>query len=109
MISAARASLPAATFMRTTRTNAISLLPLESACDDGIRDRADAVDLDRDLVSRPQPDRRLAEGADAGRRAGDDQVARHERDRLRDECHDLGDAEDLVRRVRVLHRLAVQD
>ena len=53
--------------------------------DDGVRDRAEAVDLDRDLVARLQPDRRLAEGADAGGRPGDDQVARLERDRLRDE------------------------
>ena len=47
--------------------------------------------------------------ADAGRRAGRDQVARLERDRLRDERDHLGDAEDHVRGRGVLERLAVQD
>ena len=44
--------------------------------------------------------RRLAECADAGGRAGGDQVARLERDRLRDVGDQLGDAEDHVRRSR---------
>src|SRR5438874_12326560 len=41
---------------------------------DGVRQRAEPLDLDRDLVARLHEDRRVAEGADAGRRAGGDQV-----------------------------------
>ena len=67
------------------------------------------VDLDRDLVAGLQQPRRVAEHADAGGRAGEDQVAGLERRRLRGVADDLVDPEDQVRGRRVLHRLAVQD
>src|SRR5690606_41501153 len=46
--------------------------------DDGIRERADAADLDLDDVSGLHPERRVAGGADAARRTGRDHVARLE-------------------------------
>src|SRR5262249_17388986 len=76
---------------------------------DPARQPPEAVDLDGDLVARAEEDLRLAEDPDAGRRAGGDQVARRQRDRLRDEAEDLVDAEDHVRGRRVLHPFAVQD
>jgi hypothetical protein len=45
--------------------------------------------------------------ADAGGRAGEDQVAGLERDRLQQEAHEILDPEDQVRRVRVLAQVAV--
>ena len=49
--------------------------------DDRILHRADALDLAADAVARLEEDRRVAEDADAGRRAGRDDVARLEGDR----------------------------
>src|SRR2546428_5943703 len=98
MSCAARSSFPSATFMRTTSTNDIprpSIGGLRGG--DGVRDRADTVDLDRDLVAGLQPDRRFAKGADARRRAGGDQVARPERDRLRGEPDPPGHPEEPIR------------
>ena len=46
---------------------------------DAVGDGADPVDLADDLVAVLEPQRRLAEAADAARRAGEDQVARLER------------------------------
>ena len=74
-----------------------------------VRQHADAVDLDGDLVACLEQYGRIAEHADAGWRAREDEVARLEGDRLADERDDLGDAEHHVRRRRVLHHLAVQD
>src|SRR3989442_12866780 len=48
--------------------------------DDRVRERADALDLDRDLVARPEV--APARHSDAGRRARGDQIARLELDRL---------------------------
>src|SRR3954452_9321748 len=83
MSSAARSSFPAATVIRTTRTYDTGF---SSRCrlrgGDGVGDRAEAVDLDRDLVARLQPDLWVAKRADPGGRARDDQVAGLERDCL---------------------------
>ncbi len=49
--------------------------------DDRILHRADAVDLAADPIARLEEDRRVAEDADTGRRAGRDDVAGLERDR----------------------------
>src|SRR3954471_8936105 len=110
MISATRSSFPSATVMWTTSTydtGFSSRCPLRGG--DRGRDRAESVDLDRDLVTGLQPHLRVAERTDTGGRAGDDQIARLERYRLRDERDDLSHAEDLIRGVRVLHHLPVQD
>jgi len=44
--------------------------------DEAVLEPADPVDLDRDDVAVAQQHRRIAAEADAGRRAGQDQVAR---------------------------------
>ena len=51
--------------------------------DDRVLDRADALDLAAHAVARLEEDRRVAEHADAGRRAGRDDVARLEGDGAR--------------------------
>src|SRR5581483_5223531 len=63
---------------------------------DRVCQRTEPFDLDRDLVAGLHEDLRVAEGADSRGRPGGDQVARLERDRLRDVRDDLGDAEDHV-------------
>ena len=95
-------AVPAATIRHRRR-------PRQACGDDRVRERADAVDLDRDLVAGLQQPLRVAEDADAGRRPGEDQVARLEGRRLRRVADDLVDPEDQVRRRRVLHDVAVQD
>ena len=82
---------------------------LDQPAIDRIGDLADAVDLDRDGVARLQQPLRVAEDADPGGRAGQDQVAGLERRRARGVADDLVDPEDQVRRRRVLQRLAGDD
>src|SRR5439155_1588855 len=76
LLVATRASFPSATFTCTTSANDIrsppSMLFGSIRRDDGIRDRAEPVDLARALVARLQPDLRLAERALAGGPADDD-------------------------------------
>src|SRR3954454_12343161 len=105
MSSAARSSSPSRAVMRTLRTKAIwgSALLL-----DGIGQGAEALDLDRDLVTVLQQDLGIAEDADAGRGAGGDQVTRLQRDDAGDVGDDLRDREDHLAGRRVLHRLAVE-
>ena len=79
------------------------------ARDDRVRERADALDLDRDLVARLQQPLRIAEDTDSRGSAGEDQVAGLEGHRLRRVTDDLVDAEDEVRRRRVLEHLAAHD
>src|ERR1044072_6497700 len=75
--SAARSSSPSRAVMRTLRKKAMfgSALLL-----DGVGQGAEALDLDRDLVTVLQKDLGVAEDADARGRAGGDQVARLEGD-----------------------------
>src|SRR3954470_3105102 len=105
MSSATRSCSPSLAVMRATRTKAIYSTLLR----DGVGQGAEALDLDRDLVTVLQQDLRIPEDADAGRRARGDQVAGLQRDRAADVADDLGDREDHVRRRGVLHDLAVED
>src|SRR6476619_5425559 len=52
---------------------------------DPVRDRADALDLAADAITRFQEDRRVAEDTDTLRGAGRDEVTRLQRDRRGDE------------------------
>ena len=70
-------------------------------------DRAQALDLDPHDVSVVQIARRVEGHADAVGRAGEDDVARLERDRLGDEVDELLRAEDQLVGVGVLALLAV--
>src|SRR4051812_5361886 len=74
---------------------------------DGVLDGAERLDLDADAVARGQAPRRVHRLSDAGRRPGEDDVAGLQGAGLREERDDLGDAEDQVRRGRVLAQLAV--
>ena len=56
---------------RSSTTSSTSSGPV----DDRVLDRADALDLAADAVARLEEDRRVAEDADARRRAGRDDVA----------------------------------
>ena len=76
--------------------------------DHRVAHEADALDLDLDLVARRERDLRLAEDADAGGRAGQDQVAGLEREDARGVRDEVRDAEDELARPRVLQRLPVQ-
>src|SRR5581483_9507496 len=69
---------------------------------------ADAFDLDLADVAAFHPDRRLARMPDAGRRAGDQDVAGLERHRLRDIGDRFGDEKHHVVGIVGLHHLAVQ-
>ena len=65
-------------------------------------------DLDLDDVAGLQGHRRVAVDADAGGCAGEDHVARFQREDGRGMGHELRDAEDELARARVLQRLAVE-
>src|ERR1700709_2787016 len=104
MSSATRSCSPSLAVRRATRTKAIySTLLL-----DGIGQGAEAIDLDRDLVTVLQQHLGVAEDAHAGRGAGGDQVARLQRDETGDVGDDLGDREDHLAGRGVLHGLAVE-
>src|SRR5436190_6863902 len=79
-----------------------------SLVDDIDAQYADAGNLDFDLVAALHPQRRLAAGADAIRRAGGDDVARLQPGHGREIFDDGGDIEDHVIGRVVLHHLAVQ-
>src|SRR4051812_21669278 len=81
-------------------------VPAGSAAD-LMLDRAELLDLDPYPVAGLEEARRVEGEADAGRGPGEDQVAGLERDRLQQEAHERLDAEDQIRRARVLSQLAV--
>src|SRR3712207_5006296 len=87
--SATRSSSPSLAVMRTVSTKAISFSSLH-----GVGQAPEAVDLDRDLVAVLEQHLRVAEHADAGGRAGGDQVARLECDRAAGVGDDLRHRED---------------
>src|SRR6478736_5630819 len=106
---AIRCSRTSLTCSRRTVREIVAISWLTSAGDHRIGDLAHAVDLDRDGVARLQQPLRVAEYADAGGRARQDQVAGLERRGSRGVADDLIDAEDEVRGRRVLQRLARDD
>src|SRR5438105_3706175 len=73
-----------------------------------VAQHADPLDLDLDDVARDEPDLRVAEDADALRRAGQDEVSRLEGDRVRDVTDERRYVEDQVTRPRVLEDVGVQ-
>src|SRR5476649_2165131 len=79
------------------------------ALGDGVLENADFRYLDAHAVPRLQPHRRLAEGADPGRRAGGDHVAGLEAHVLRDVFDQPRDRKYHVRRMALLHGLAVDE
>src|SRR3954453_4165443 len=74
---------------------------------DVMLDRPELLDLDPHAVAGRQEARRVECHPDPGRRAGQDQVPGLEGDRLREEAHQVLDAEDEVRGVGVLAQLVV--
>src|SRR6478609_7601949 len=68
---------------------------------------AEPLDAERDHVADVEELRRLHAGADAGRRAGGDDIARHQRQELRDVGDALGHREDHGRGRSGLAALAV--
>src|SRR2546423_5088179 len=74
-----------------------------------VHEPADALDLDDHLVAVGKPDGRLAECADACRRARGDDVARFEREGIRTVADDLGDAEIQVGRASRLSLVAIDE
>src|SRR5262249_6240263 len=81
---------------------------LQTELTDRVREHPDPFDLHLHGVARLQRDLRVAGVADTRRRAGKDQVARLEREHVRDERDKERHAEDQVRGVSVLQHLAVQ-
>lgn len=73
----------------------------------GVRQRSESLDPDRDVVAVLREHRRVAVEADAGRRAGEEQGVRIERERPTAERDEFADARDEVRRRAVLQPLAV--
>ena len=69
-----------------------------------VGDAANAVDLAHDLVAVLEPEGRLAEAADAARRACEDEVARLERDEAREVGDDRVGGEDELTCARLLGR-----
>src|SRR3954451_9042798 len=69
---------------------------------DRVLDRAEPLDLDPHDVAVGQQLRRVEVGADPGRRAGEDDVARLQGDRLGQEVDERLGPEDQVRRGAVL-------
>src|SRR6478609_166619 len=59
----------------------------------GIDQQADALDLDFADIAGLHEERRLARAADTGRRAGDDDIARFQGDRLADDRDQARDIE----------------
>ena len=93
----------------TRRSGSDSRAPATSAGDDGVRQLADPVDLDRDGVTRLEQALWVAEDTDTRRRPRQDQVTGLERRRARRVADDLVDPEDQVGSRRVLEYLAVDD
>ena len=75
------------------RRQRLALAGFVGPVDDGILDRADALDLAAHPVARLEEDRRIPEDADARRRPGGDDVARLERDRAADGSMSSGDVQ----------------
>ena len=73
-----------------------------------VADAANAVDLADDLVAVLEPERRLAEAADAAWRAGEDEVARLDCDEARDVGDDVIRLEDELARARLLHARPIE-
>ena len=72
-----------------------------------LRQDAEPLDLDLDDVAGLQQPRRRAGVADAGRRAGGQQVARAQREGVRDQREGVADGVDHLVGAPVLHGLAV--
>src|SRR6478735_3515646 len=92
-----------------SRRTVREMAAIVSAGDHRVGDLADAVDLDRDGVTGLEEALRVAEDADAGGCAGQDEIARLEGCGTGGVADDLVDLEDEVRGVRVLQRLARDD
>lgn len=75
---------------------------------DRVGNATDAVNLDLDNVTIFEPQRWLSEATDTWWGAGEDQVARLERNECRDPLDHLWDGEDELLSGRVLHSLAVK-
>src|SRR4051794_11953626 len=88
-------------------TSSRSWSPPPRSAGDLMLDRPQVLDLDLHAIAGGEELRRGEREADARRRAGEDQVAGLEGDRLLQEADEVGDAEDQVRRARVLAQLAV--
>src|SRR5690349_5584697 len=73
--------------------------------DDGVAEHAKSVRLDLDDVAGLQPARRIEARTGAGRRASDDDVARHKGRKSRDIVDEITEAEDQPRRAVLLPRL----
>src|SRR3954454_15909213 len=74
--------------------------------DDGVGQDAEALDLDLDGVARAEQPLRVAGVADAGRRAGGEQVARAQRERVADQGEGVADRIDHLVGGAVLDDLA---
>src|SRR5436853_6225556 len=74
--------------------------------DAAIPHRADAVDRAHDLLADGEVAARIARGADAGGRAGEDQVTGLEGAEAREVGDELPDAKDHVAGAAALHALA---
>src|SRR6185436_14603690 len=72
----------------------VMLVSLQCFVDDGVAQDADAVGLDLDDVPGLEVARRIEPCAGSGRRAGDDDVAGHQRRECRDVVEEITDAED---------------
>ena len=75
------------------------LYDCRSDANDSVRQRPDAFDLNLNDVSVTQKDGRISAVADSGRRAGENQVARLERNSLADMRNNPGNGKDEVLRV----------
>src|SRR5690606_10432023 len=75
---------------------------------DGVAQNTQTFDFDFANIARLHVKRRLARMTDTGRGAGDDNVARLQRERLAHLRYQGGDIENQVRGARVLHYFAVQ-
>src|SRR6478609_11338246 len=75
--------------------------------DDAVGEDAEPLDLDLDDVAGPQQPLRVAGVADAGRRAGGQQVSRPQRERVRDQRQRIADGIDHLVGAPVLDGLAV--
>src|SRR5215218_8195064 len=93
-------------YWRNSPLTAPSALPC-GVVDDGVPKDADALDLDLDDVAGLQEPRWRAGVADAGRRAGGQQVARAQGERVGDQREGVADGVDHLVGAPVLHRLAV--
>src|SRR5215217_4913220 len=93
-------------YWRNSPLTAPSALPC-GVVDDGVPKDADALDLDLDDVAGLQEPRWRAGVADAGRRAGGQQVARAQGERVGDQRERVADGVDHLVGAPVLDDLAV--